>query len=222
MAVITISKQYGSGGNEIAARVCETLGYRYFDKRLMAQVASETGLSESEIVDFSEDDYKVRNFLDLLFGASTPRTVAQVRSWKEDGTGVRVPEVKPLDENQAISLVQSIIKASYKQGNVVIVGRGGQAVLKDRLDALHVRIQAPLETRRWRIHQQEGIDLEFAHDVVIERDQAAADYLKRFYGIDWADSTLYDLVLNTGKLSLEAAAHLIVNAVRCLPSAQSP
>jgi cytidylate kinase len=221
MAVITISKQYGSGGNEIAARVCETLGYRYFDKRLMAQVASETGLSESGIVDFSEDDYKVRNFLDLLFGASTPRTVAQVRSWKEDTTGVMVPEVKPLDENQAISLVQSIIKASYKQGNVVIVGRGGQAVLKDRLDALHVRIQASLETRRWRIHQQEGIDLEFAHDVVIERDQAAADYLKRFYGIDWADSTLYDLVLNTGKLSLEAAAHLIVNAVRCLPSAQS-
>jgi cytidylate kinase len=56
MAVITISRQYGSPGNEIAVRVCEILGYHYFDKRLMAQVASEVGLSEQEIVDFSEEE----------------------------------------------------------------------------------------------------------------------------------------------------------------------
>jgi hypothetical protein len=62
MAVITISRQYSSRGDEIAARVCVMLGYRYFDKRLMAQIASETGFSESEMIDFSEDDYKVRTF----------------------------------------------------------------------------------------------------------------------------------------------------------------
>lgn len=60
MAVITISRPYGSGGDEIAVRVCEMLGYRYFDKRWMAQVAPEVGLNEGEIVDFSEDQHRPR------------------------------------------------------------------------------------------------------------------------------------------------------------------
>ena len=64
MAVITISRQAGSSGNEeIATRVAELLGYRYFDKRLMAKVAAEVGLSENEVVDFSEENYKVVSFL---------------------------------------------------------------------------------------------------------------------------------------------------------------
>ena len=218
MAVITISRQYGSGGDEIAAQVCEMLGYRHFDKLLMAQVASEVKLSESEIADFSQDNTKVRSFLDLLLGGSTPRMAAQVRSWRVSAVGARAPKLKLLDENEAIALVQGTIEASYKQGNIVIVGRGGQAILKDKPDVLHVRVEAPLKTRKQRVHEQGGISLDVAHDVVIEHDQAVADYLKRLYGIDWADSTLYDLVLNTGKLSLEAAARLIVDAARYMSS----
>jgi LacI family transcriptional regulator len=221
MAVITISRQYGSGGDEVATRICEMLGYRCFDKRLMAQIASEMTLSDSEIVDFSEDDYKVRSFLDLLFGASTPRTVAQVRSWKEDATGARVPEVKLLDENQAIALVQATIEASYKQGNIVIVGRGGQAILKDKPGVVHVRIEAPLEIRVKRIQDQKNIDTAAALEMVTERDKASADYLKRFHDIDWSDPALYHLVINTGQWNTEATAHLIVNAVSYLHSKQT-
>ena len=221
MAVITISRQYGSGGDEVATRVCEMLGYRYFDKRLMAQIASETALSDSEIVDFSEDDYKVRSFVDLLFGASTPRTVAQVRAWKEDATGARVPEVKLLDENQAIALVQATLEASYKQGNIVIVGRGGQAILKDQPGVLHVRIEAPLEIRAKRIEDQKNISPAAALGRVTQRDKASADYLRRFYDIEWSDPTLYHLVINTGQWNTETAARLIVNAVSYMDSKQT-
>jgi cytidylate kinase len=197
------------------------LGYRYFDKRLMAQIASETGLSESEMVDFSEDDYKVRTFLDLLFGASTPRTVAQVRSWTRDTTGARVSEVKLLDENQAIDLVVGTIETSYKRGNIVIVGRGGQAILKDKPGVLHARIEAPLDIRVKRIQDQEHIGPAAAQEMVTQRNKAAADYLKRFYDVDWADPMLYDLVINAGKLDVDAVAHLIVNAVGYLPPTES-
>ena len=217
MAVITVSRQYGSGGDEIAAQVCEMLGYRHFDKLLMAQVASEVKLSEREMADFSRDNLRVQNFLDLLLGASTPNTAAPVRSRRTDSSAP-APKLKLLDENQAIALVRGTIEASYKQGNIVIVGRGGQALLKDKPNVLHVRVEAPLKARRWRVHEQGGISLDVAHDVVIEHDQTVANYLKRFYGIDWADSALYDLVLNTGRLSLDAAAHLIVEAVRCISS----
>jgi len=220
MAVITISRQYGSGGNEIAARVCETLGYRYFDKGLMAQVASEVGLAEDEIVDFSEANYKVQSFLDRLFDLR--RVIAAFETKKEYTTGERILGVEELGEDRCITLVQSTIHAAYKRGNVVIVGRAGQAILQEMPGVFHVRIEAPLSTRIQRIQDQENVSLEVAQKRVNERDKASADYLKRFYDIDWSDPMLYHLVINTGKWDTEVAAHLIVNAVSCLPPAQSP
>ena len=127
MAVVTISRQYGSGGREVAARLCEILDYRYFDKGLMAEVASEVGLSAQEIVDFSEDEHRVAGFLDRLLGR--PQMITQARVWRESAAGARVMEAVDLDARQSIALVRSIIHAAYKQGDVVIVGRGGQAIL---------------------------------------------------------------------------------------------
>lgn len=214
MATITISRQYASGGDEIAARLCELLGYRYFDKRLMAQVAADMGLAESEIVDFSEDNYQVRGFLDRLLGRS--ETVAHVGAWTEDATGTRTRAVEALDEVATIKLVQGAIQAAHERGRVVIVGRGGQAVLRDRPDVLHVRVVAPLDTRNMRVHEAQKVSLAAAQDIVVTHDRAAAAYLRRFYEIDWADPMHYDLVINTGKLSFEAAAELIAHAVGSL------
>ena len=216
MAIITISRQYGSGGDEIATRVCEKLGYRYFDKTLMAQVASEMGLAEG--VDFSEDNYKMRSFRERLFG--TPRKVAQVGVLAEDATGAVTETVEILNEAQSVTMVQGAIEAAYQHGNMVIVGRGGQTVLKDKPDVLHVRIGAPLDDRVQRLHNRENYSLGWAQDRAVTRDRASAEYLQRFHGIDWADPLLYDLVINTGKLSIEAAAQLIVSAVGYLPPAE--
>lgn len=68
MAVITISRQCGSGGDEIASQLCRSLGYRRFDDKLMAQLVHQAGLAPNEVADFSEDGYPVRGFLDRLRG----------------------------------------------------------------------------------------------------------------------------------------------------------
>lgn len=217
MATITISRQFGSGGDEIAARVCEMLGYRYFDKSLMAKIITETGLTESEIVDFSEDNYKVRGFLDRLLSGRGSRLVGQVATWKEDTGGIRTKEMTILSEAQGIALVQTAIRKVYQQGNVVIVGRGGQVILKGMPGVLHVRIQAPLEARFRYIATSEKLHLMGLRKEIAEHDEAAADYLKRFYDIDWSDATLYDLVINTTRLNVEAGAQIIVDAVKYLP-----
>lgn len=216
MAVITISRQHGSGGAEVATRVCEILGYRYFDKTVMAQVASEVGLSENEIVDFSEEKHKVRNFLDrLLYG---PRVVAQVRTWKQDTTGALSSTVEALKEPKAIAMVRCTIEHAYTQDNIVIVGRGGQAILQDKPGVLHVRIEAPWSFRIQRIVDQgDASGLAIAEDIVQERDKAAADYLKRFHNINWEDPILYHMVINAGKWHVQAMANLIVNAVSNIP-----
>jgi cytidylate kinase len=225
MAVITISRQYGSGGDEIAARVCEELGYRPFDKRLMAQVASEMGLSEREIVDFSEANYKVRGVMERLFGRRSARIVAEAGSWTQDTSGARAVQVEQLDEEWCVRMVRTTIQAAYERGNVVIVGRGGQAILQDKPGVLHVRLQAPLGARIIHVRYQEttGLASEFqqraAQDLIADRDRAAAEYLRRFHDVDWADPSLYHLVLDTKKWGTEPAVQLIVQAVGCLPQA---
>jgi cytidylate kinase len=223
MAVITISRQFGSGGDEIAARLCKMLGYRYFDKELMAQVASEMDISEEAIEDFSEDNYKVQSFMDRLFGwRRDTMAVAQIRTWKEDEiTGARLREVKTLDETHSINLVRQAIESAYGHGNVVILGRGGQAILKDKPDVLHVRISVSLNERVKRLQKRENMSFGGAQDAAIKHDRASADYLRRFHNIDWADPTLYHLVVNTDKLSIDAAAELIIKALDYLPKAET-
>lgn len=220
MAVITISREYGSGGDEVAAQVRKMLGYRYFDKWLMARIATEMGLTHTEVIDFSEENYKVQGFLDRLLAWRGPRVVAEVGTWTADVAGTRTREVQQLDEMESIALVRGTIESAYKQGNVIIVGRAGQAILKDKPDVLRVRLEAPLDLRSRRIQEQEQIGPAEAQERVFQHDRAAADYMRRFYDMDWADPHLYDLIINTGKLGLEGAAHLIVGAVGYLPATE--
>ena len=123
----------------------------------MLKVAAEVGLTEGEVVDFTEDQHRVRGFLDRLLG-SPSLVVTQSHAWSE---------VKVIDAADSIPLVQSIIRAAYKHDKVVIVGRGGQAVLRSDPGVLHVRIEAPLETRVDRVHLREGLTYELARDVVV-------------------------------------------------------
>jgi cytidylate kinase len=218
MAVITISRQYGSGGDEIAHRICEILDYSYFDKELMIKGAADLGLSEKEIVDFSEDNYKVWSFMERLLGRRRGPLVADA----EEEAQAKAQEVTELDESHRITLVRATIRAAYKRGNVVIVGRGGQAILKDLPRVLHVRIQAPIEDRIQRLYKRGNVSLAEARSIILERDQASADYLKRFYNINWADPKHYDLLIDTDKLNLESTAKLIANTVKYLPSVETP
>jgi CMP/dCMP kinase len=217
MATITISREYGSGGDEVATLVSEKLGYRYFDKSLMAKMVSESGLSESEIVDFTEDNYKVRGFLDRLLAWRGAREITQVSSWSEEITGTRKRETSILNEAQGVALVQGAIRAAHQKGNVVIVGRGSQVILKALPGVLHVRIHAPLETRFEHIAASGNIHHFGLRKEITEHDEAAADYVKRFYSVDWTDPTLYDLVINTSRLNVEAVVQIIVDAVKFLP-----
>jgi cytidylate kinase len=219
MAVITVSRQAGSGGDEIAKRVCDLLGYHYFDKQLMTQVAADVGLSRQEMVDFSEEHYKVKSFLDLLLSSSY---VAQVRTWTQDAAGKETLSLQELNEAQCIDLIRSTVRAAYLRSNIVIVGRGGQAILKKGPNVLHVRLEAPLKTRVHRIQAREGMGYQAAKSWVAERDEAAAQYLSRFFKIRWDDPLLYHLLINTGQWELEAAAQVIVHAASQLPAKPIP
>lgn len=211
MPVITISRQFGSGGDAIARRVCEALGYSYFDKNLMARVATEAGISESDIVDFPEDTYKMRGFLDRLLG----RRRSAAEAWISNAAQRALP-VETLDEARSVNLVKDTLLGAHKHDNVVIVGRGGQAILREYPGVLHVRVVAPLGARVLNVQTAENVGLDEATALVKRKDQAAAAYLERFYDIDWDNPLLYHLIINTGRWETEAAVQIILNALNHL------
>ncbi len=215
MAVITISRQYGSEGDEIAVLVCRMMGYRLFDKYMIVRAATEAGLTTHEAVDYSEENYKLEGFFDRLYNRT--RQAAQAWTWVEESPRTRID--LPLTEETAIALVRQAVMGAYKMGNTAILGRGGQILLRDCPGAVHIRIEAPLEARIQSVREKL---LESGHDsrdkidarraameLIANRDESSAGYLKRLYGVDWADPMLYHLVINTGKVDIHLAAEMI-------------
>jgi cytidylate kinase len=112
--------------------------------------------------------------------------------------------------------VENFIRQLADEGDVVIVGRGGQIILRDRPDVLHVRVVAPLETRVAWLQQEKNLSAEAAHAQLTKSAQSRARYLRRSYKVDVDEPTLYHLVINTGLLDLSQAAKLVVQALRGL------
>jgi cytidylate kinase len=125
-----------------------------------------------------------------------------------------------LNDAKCISLVRNAVHEAYKQGNVVILGRGGQATLQDVPGVLHVRVEAPMKARLLRIQEREGLGIKESAEMARRQDHITEMYLKHLFGIRWDDPTLYHLVINTGKWEIEAAAQLIADAVKRLPGVQ--
>lgn len=215
MAIITISRQYGSDGDKIAEKLAKDLNYRYFDKFLMTEIAISSGLSEAEVVDFNEDNYKVKGFFEQLFKRREPIVEITVKE-RDDITGSTSITTKTFDEEGCLLFVQSVIRKLKEWGNVIILGRGAQVLLRDTPNTLHVRIIAPLEYRVKKLMEERNLKREEAQRLILEKDRCAEEYLRRFYNVDWNNPELYHLVLNTGFLSWEYAVEVIKNALKII------
>jgi len=212
MTTITISRQVGSGADQVANAVAERLGLRIFEKRLMAQVAEELGMSATELVDYSEGDYRRQNFIDALFRRR--RKVEEVLStWEGGEDGGDLAAKRILDEWLAIDLTRAAVEAAYQRGDVLIMGRGSQVILEGYIHVLHVRLVAPLESRVQRLCTQHKMTPPQARRLAAQRDQATAEYLGRFYNADPDDATLYHATFNTARCGVEKTAELICELV---------
>jgi cytidylate kinase len=219
MTVITMSRQIGSRGEEIADKLCTELGLRVFDKNLMMRVAHEVGLTETQIVDYSEERYELRSFLDALFRRT--RTVAQLSTKVRTNTGKDTVDTLVLNEPRAIDLIRATMLAAYKHDNVLIIGRGGQAILEDKPDVLLVRVVAPIEMRIERVREHEQCTPIQARRLVEERDCASQEYLRTFHHIDVDDPTIYHLVLNSDRLGVDKCVELIKSVAEGIKTAKA-
>jgi CMP/dCMP kinase len=181
MRAITISREYGSGGGEIAARLARRLEWQLIDHQIVAQAARELGVHESVV---QAHDEKVAGILPRIF------------MW---------PYPTPPEEAQAYyDMLRNVVQAAANTGHVVIVGRGGQVLLADQRDVLHVRVVAPLEQRIAYAVHREGLDTDAARTRVQQKDRDRTRYMQTQFHCKPDDPHLYDLVINTAILDLDS------------------
>ena len=114
------------------------------------------------------------------------------------------------------TLVQKVIREFAEKGDAIIIGRGGQAVLSDMANAFHLLVIAPKDVRTRRIEERMQIEPRDAEKRVRQSDAERTRYLKHFVNLEWQDSSLYDMVINTNKISEDQAVNLICETVRSL------
>jgi cytidylate kinase len=180
----------------------------------MLSAAAQLGRSLDEIIDYSEEQYRLRGFFDSLFRRSGMSVEAAMCCG--DGVVATDHELRLLDEEQAISLLRATIEEACQRDNVLIVGRGGQAILQGQPGVLHVRIVALFEQRVANLQASQGCSGPQARRAIEEQDRATAQYLQRFHHVDPDDPQLYHLILNTAKLGVGACVGLMRAGIRAI------
>ncbi len=190
--VITISRQRGSGADEIAAMVAERLGVPLYDQQVISRAATESGVSEAAMVDAERSQGFLSRMLESLGRYA----------------GMGVEGSVPIDFSSVSMLytsadfrgvIEQVLRNIADSGPGVIVGHGGaQVALRRRPDVLHVFIHAPIEQRVRRVMLLRGIDHDLARKDVEDTDKGRTEFFRSNYDVNWYDLRLYDLVLNSG------------------------
>lgn len=201
MPIITISRQYGSGGSEVAKRTAKLLGWELLDNEVVDAVAARLGLSTEEVKAREE---RAPTLVERLSSALAMGS----QEWVNPASARR-----PSDE-EMLDVTKHVVEEAISRGPVVIVGRGAQSMLFSREDALHVFCYAPRKALIARCMERDKLGLEEAARMVDETNKRRKEWVKLHFNRDWPAHEDYHLAINTGWLGIEGAAQLIVQAAK--------
>ena len=201
--IITITRQYGSGGHEIGELLSEKLGIKFYDKELISLAAKESGVVP-EI--FEKADEKPAN--SLLYSLSV--------GLYNYGNGFS-STMGDLPLNDQLYIIQhKIIREKSESENFVVVGRCADYVLKDNPNVVKVYIYADIASRIKRAVARHDIEPARAKQAILKADKGRANYYSFYSGQKWGQVDNYDLCINTTNLSTDRAAELIVDYIGIL------
>ncbi|HEX3158851.1 MAG TPA: cytidylate kinase-like family protein [Gemmatimonadaceae bacterium] len=205
MPIITVSRMYGSGGSELAARVAARLGWLLLDNALVEEVAARLGTTPAEVEAREE---RVSSLAERL---------ARALMFGSPETTTALPEalLQPTEE-QILQVTQRVIDETVARGPVVLVGRGAQCALAQRTDALHVFCYAPLPALVERARQRLGVTSDEARRAVEQTNRDRVLYVRKHWHREWLDHTNYHLCVNTGWLGVEGAADAVLYVAETL------
>ena len=191
--IITVSRQFGSGGRSIAKLVAQKLGYDYYDKEIIKKVAEETNLDPAYI----EEN-----------GEYAPGRTAFSFSPVFTGSAHYMGGMSAYDMLWVVQ--RSAILEIAEQGPCVIVGRCADFILKDRDDVLNAFIYAPMDFRAERVVRFYGESDKKPEERLKHKDSRRAVSYRHFTGREWGDPLNYDISLNSASIGIEECANIIV------------
>lgn len=192
--VISIGREYGSGGREIGRRLADTYGIKCYDKELLLLAAKDSGISEELIR--NHDERPTNSFLYSIAMNSS--------------LGYTTSNYSEMPLNQKIFMAQyNAIKKLAEQETCIIVGRCADYALKDMKNCISIFIKAPMESKIERISRLYDLSEEKAKDTIVKTDKKRANYYNFYTTKKWADSRSYDLCVDSSKLGIEKTTQLI-------------
>jgi cytidylate kinase len=205
--LITVSRQFGAGGSEVARLVAAALGWRVVDNELVEQVAARAGLPPEQVAERQERCLTFVERLARTLAAATPEVFPP-----PDSAGA----VVDLPEAELVRITETVVREVAAQGRVVLVGRAAPAVLARQTDALHVKLVAPRAFRIQVAAARLGYTPAQAATAVDDTDKMRARYTREYYRRDWDDPVNFHMVLNTGLLGFDGARDVVVERARVL------
>jgi excisionase family DNA binding protein len=216
MAVVTIARQLGSGGEEIARAVARELHVPYYDKEVIALAAARLGITEEMAASEMAERPLVNRLISLLLLRTPPG--APVAS-DEPASAM---DVKRITSTGYRLTLEEVIRELAATGRAVIVGQASQVILQSTPHVIHVFITAPLTDRIDRVMRERGVGRAEAQRLIEASDQERSGYLMAEYGTTWQSPYLYSLVINTGRCSTATAVAAIVAAARAADLLRGP
>ncbi len=200
--IITVEREYGSGGAMIARRLAERLGWKIWDEELTAEIARVANVDSRAA---ARCDERRDPFLYRLF---------KVYARGSYERSLPIGESRVFDTDCMVEVLHKVIEDVASRGNCVIVGRGSAYILRNRSDAFHTFIYAPLEEKIRRVMTL-GKTEEEARKLVEEIDAERAEFIRHYFGAQWPARWLYNVMINT-KFGDELVVEMILESIAAL------
>ncbi|MGB2633712.1 MAG: cytidylate kinase-like family protein [Candidatus Acidiferrum sp.] len=203
--IVTIEREYGSGGGEIAQRLATQLGWKLWDQLLTEEIArlAECPKAVVEVREERTDPLYYRLFKSFLRGSY-------------EGS-LNAHKLKVVDSESILKLTQRVVEHAAKSGNSVIVGRGAQHFLRNRQDTLRVFLYAPREDKIRRLLVRGKSESE-AEQLVDTVDQERADFIQKYFHVEWPNRSVYHTMINTA-IGDEVVVRTILDFAKSLDTA---
>lgn len=206
MSLVTIRGQLGSGASETGRQIADRLQANYVDREIIAEVAARLHREEREVI---AKEMPPSSFLGRIAEALG---ISYAFGDGMAGAYLPVGEI-PLDNTRYLQALESVVRELVRSQPLVILGRGSQFILKGYPGILHVLAVAPIEVRVERVMRDLRLDQEAAKLKILRYDSSLREFFKRYFKAEPEDPVHYDLVINTGRFSFQAAASIVVDAV---------
>jgi|SRR4029079_2174321 len=200
--IITIEREYGSGGGEIAQLLAKHLGWKLWDQLLTEEIArlAECPKAVVETREERTDPLYYRLFKSFLRGSY-------------EGS-INAHKLKLVDSESILKITERVVQHAAKTGNSVIVGRGSQHFLRDRQDTLRVFLYAPRDKKVRRLLAR-GKSEQEAEQLVDTVDRERADFIQQYFHVEWPDRAIYNTMINTA-IGDEAVVRVILEFIKTL------